>query len=471
MAMSMQKSWSARAVIIAAMLMGSISSAAWSPQEPGRSPALEEQRRRLQEQLNRQVQDAMQGAKQPPGPVVQQPQPVPSSGPTVNPTPPAGITQSLGQKIQVNYENVELYSFITELSSMLGITPILIDPDVKGSVTIHSSTPLGRDEILPIYSQVLKNNNAALVKQGDIYQIVPISSALKKGIEIIDYTAGSDNKSVPDETSKSKTDAIPSKTGKEVSSSPEKTISSTAPQAGAKTALAPVKGQIPAGKEDKNARLATHIIRADFVPIKDLLDPISKFMTDGGIIFPYEKLNMMIITDYSDNVDRLVKLIRMLDDAYLDPDLIEPVEIKNNTAGDVTEDLVKFFGAGTKDSATGVQFIPLDRRNLIFVKASSKRALAKAKEYIALLDSTSGKNIQTFTYAVQNSTASQIAMMLSALYGGEGSSTGTSGGTGGQTGGTATGQSPGYSRNQGGAFGNSTFGNQSGQYNAAYQGE
>jgi general secretion pathway protein D len=104
------------------------------------------------------------------------------------------------------------------------------------------------------------------------------------------------------------------------------------------------------------------------------------------------------------------------------------VKINNNASADVAEDLKKIFGTGSKDSATGVSFVSLDRLNALFVLASSKRALEEVKVWIKRLDSATAKNIQTYVYVVENSTASNIASMLSALYGGEGTSGGPAGG-------------------------------------------
>jgi general secretion pathway protein D len=437
MVMNMEKSWSATAVIFAALLMGGISLAAWSPQEPGRSPSIEEERKRLLEQLNRRTQESQQGPRQPPGFMAPQSQPAnttpaaaPSPTPASAPIPSSSMIQGQGQRMLLNFENQDLSLLINQFAEMLNITPIIIDPEVKGTVYIHSTAPMSKDEIMPVFSQILKSNKAALIKQGDIYQIIPISSAVKEGLEIIDFSP----KSAPEETP-AKPEAAPSKTDKDQSSSAVKKVAASTAQAGARTALPSSKSQSGGAPDSKTARMATHVIRPEYVPIKDLIDPIKSFLTDGGVMFTYDKLNMLMITDYSDTVERIMKIVRLLDDSYLDPDLIELVEIKNNAPADIVEDLVKFFGSGAKDSATGVQFIPLDRRPSIFVKASSKRALSKAKDYIALLDATSGKNIQTFTYSVQHSTASQIAMMLTALYGGEGSSQ-TSGATG-QTSGTS----------------------------------
>jgi general secretion pathway protein D len=468
MAMSMHKSWSSTAVILAVLLIGSISSAAWSPQQPGQSNAQQEDQRRRMGERMRQIQEQLQqGAKQPPGFVSPQPPPAgiaPAQAPAAIPS--VSSYQAGSSKIQLTYDNADLYDFINQIATTLKLTPIIIDPEVKGTVTIQSTAPMSSDEVLPLFNLILKNNNAALIKQGEIYQIVPISSALKKGVDIIEH-APSDAGVKPIEEGTAKPEANPPKIGNEQISSAAKPVALTAQaQAGAKPALSYPKSQMLGTDDSKVPRLATHVIRVDFVPVKDLIEPIKIFMTEGGIIMPYERLNMLILTDYSDSTARIMQIIRMLDNSYLDPDLVEMVRVKNNTSSDVTDDLKKVFGSGAKDSTTGTQFISLDRLQAIFVMASSKRALSEVKRWVEILDSTSGKNIQTFSYVVQNSTASNIAMMISALYGEEESSTGTSGGTSaGATGGIAGGgvgsaggargnMGGANARNSGGGYGN-----------------
>ncbi len=44
--------------------------------------------------------------------------------------------------------------------------------------------------------------------------------------------------------------------------------------------------------------------------------------------------------------------------------------------------------------------------------ANSKRALEEVKRWIKELDATTGRSVQTFVYTVENSTASNIAMIL-----------------------------------------------------------
>src|SRR5207247_2492184 len=118
--------------------------------------------------------------------------------------------------------------------------------------------------------------------------------------------------------------------------------------------------------------------------------------------------------------------VRLLDDACINPELIELLDIKYNASTDIADDLKKIFGSGGKDSSSGIYFVSLDRMNAILVMANSKRALGEFKRWVEKLDATTGRSIQTYIYTVENSTASNIMLILTALFGGEGSGAGTS---------------------------------------------
>ena len=456
--------------IVTVLSMGSFSSAAWISQEAEEPQLSEEERKEALERLNQQIQEAQPFIRKTPEDEEEAPQPAPITPAKKQSVPPVSkIVQRDSGMVQLQYENADLYDFINQISSTLGLTPIVIDEGVKGSVTIQSSAPMPKSDVLPLFNLILKNNNAALIKQDDIYMIVPISSALKKGVEVFEH--------LPPSPAESESEQAPEGKTNEAAPKPATSSAGAQNQAGlmqSRTSQAPAgpQSQIPESGFPEIPELSTHVIRVEFMPVKDLIEPIKLFMTEGGVIMPYERLNMLILTDYSDSVERILEIIHLLDKSYLDPDLVELVQIHNNASADVVEDLKKIFGSGAQDSATGISFVSLDRLNAIFVMASSKRGLGEIKRWIDTLDATSGRNIQTFVYVVQNSTASNIAMMLAALYGGEGSPQPGSQGTGG-TGGAYSGGT------QGGAFGTGTnqsslsgsqFGRTSAFQSGGYQG-
>jgi general secretion pathway protein D len=67
------------------------------------------------------------------------------------------------------------------LSDILGQNYVL-SPKVVGKVTLQTTEPLTKEELLPTLEMVLRMNNAALVKDGRIYHIEPAAEAL--------YTSG-----------------------------------------------------------------------------------------------------------------------------------------------------------------------------------------------------------------------------------------------------------------------------------------
>lgn len=408
------------------------------------------ERQKLFEKL---VQEMKAGQQQPTTPAA------PPAGQTSPQAPLPGVVQRgvmTGDEISLSYQDASLYDFINQVADMLGITPLLIDPDVKGSVYIHSAPNTfisKKQDLFPIFNLVLKNNNAALVKAGRIYKIVPLSQGLREGLEIIQTLPPSEPQTVPEKEAPKKEPApagpakppaqtgalplpvTPPATGAAAKTPPPAGAAQTPPTGAAAKTPPAAAGQTPPGGTVPPApaaasekpvppeppRLATHIIRVEFIPVANLIQPLQLFMTDGGVLMPYERQNMLILTDYTDNVQKLMEVIHLLDNSYLDPDLVELVEIKYNLAADVLEDLKKVFGG--KDGATGINMVALDRLNGILLMANSKRALEEVKRWIARLDTTTGRSVQTFIYTVENGTASNIAMVLSMLFGG--SDTGT----------------------------------------------
>jgi general secretion pathway protein D len=126
MAMGNNKIWSAVLVVFTALMLGNLSSTAWTSSQ-------------------------------------QQPTPATSA---VN-------------KLMANYEDADLHEFINQIAAYLGLTPIIIDPDVKGKVTLRMSSPMPKEEVLPLFHTILKNNKAALIKQDDVYKVVPMAAPVK----------------------------------------------------------------------------------------------------------------------------------------------------------------------------------------------------------------------------------------------------------------------------------------------------
>jgi len=295
---------------------------------------------------------------------------------------------------QLVFVNADMSEFTDRMSKMLGLTPMLVDPTVQGSIDFDITIP--RDLLFHLFNGILKSKNAALVKDNDnsFYQIVPIASAIRNGLNIIDdMPAGAGGQS-PD-------------------------ISS----------VQPTPGQQREPEGSVKIPVATHVMRLDFMPVEDILDTVKLFVSEGAPIITFKRQNLIIITDYSDNVARVRELVGMLDNSFMEPNLIDLIKIENSNAVDIADELKKIFASSAADAAaTGISFVPFERINAIFVTSGTKRGLDSVRRWIEELDTYDGNKYQTFVYTVKDSTASDIATMISALYSDDGSSSTSSSG-------------------------------------------
>lgn len=354
--------------------------------------------------------------------------------------------------IVLNFEDASLAEFIPQVRDILGINCI-IDPLVVGKVNIRTdpAKPILKKDLMAVFEVILRMNNAAIIKQGSHYHILPISSGIKAPIGVYDYSEFVKEPG-PDKSDSDKPDTdkpgsgsqpvkpAPGNAAKPGTAPPAGTtkaapqtktpFSATASSAG--SAPVPVNLPVPQLPSVKGAdasasrELATHIIPLEFVPVADLVQIIGPFLSAGGNIVTYAKANLLIITDFRDNVQRIRQIINSLDGRVFDRTFVQLVKIKYYSVKEVAEDLAKVVASGAKDLNSGINIIPVERLNSVFIVANSSRAMEKIQSWIDRLDSPQGRSQQIFVYPVQNSTANNIASILSQLYsegGGSGSST------------------------------------------------
>ena len=87
---------------------------------------------------------------------------------------PADNGQGAGQREQItlNFQQVDIRALINTVSEVTG-SNFIVDPRVKGKVTLVSGGPLDADEIYRVFLSVLEVHNFAAVPAGDVIKILP----------------------------------------------------------------------------------------------------------------------------------------------------------------------------------------------------------------------------------------------------------------------------------------------------------
>jgi len=295
-----------------------------------------------------------------------------------------------GAGVGFRLENADLLQFINLVASELKLNYV-VDPAVKGAVTISTAGDLKPEDLLPILETVLKMNNATAIKTGNFYRIVPLSTAPRNPLGIVTNTKG------------------------------------------------------PGLPEDD--RMLMQIIPLKFVFAADMAKMLTPFLSEGGTVAVHEAGNTLILVDDSLNVKRLMEILQQFDNSSFAAQRVRLMPVHNNVASALVPELEAIFSTyALSDKETPLRFVPLDRINGILVAAADPAAFDEVEQWLAKLDQPAApKAIQTFVYRVQNSEAEYLVRLLNALRGEGGGSVsatglGTSRGAAGRGGGLASGR-------------------------------
>lgn len=167
----------------------------------------------------------------------------------------------------------------------------------------------------------------------------------------------------------------------------------------------------------------TRLVKLENISALEMSQAIKGMVSKDGNMFAYPATNTLIITDSGTNIDRLMKIIKELDQEG-PQEVVEIIPIKNADAKTVAQTVLGLFetkaGAAGGKRAVGEEveevskIIADDRTNSIIVVAN-KRALAKVHEIIGRLDRsvTEGGGLVHVHY-LKYANATKLATTLSA---------------------------------------------------------
>ena len=271
------------------------------------------------------------------------------------PPPPALSSASLV------FNNADLVQVIQVIAKLLHLNYVL-DPRVKGSVTVSTMGDISNADLMQILQSLLRINGAAAVESGNIWQIVPMKDAIQ----------------------------IP-------------------------TPLEAPGGR-PLAPDDT---LVTEIVPMHFVTSADMAKILKEFMSDAGSIVSEDRGNILILTDASRNMARLLDLIQTFDSDALANSRIRLFSVKNNSARALVEDLKSIFSAyGMSDKDSAVHFVAIDRLNAILAVAPAPSSLDVVAQWITKLDEPAQvSGLRNYVYHVQYAKAKDLRDLLASLYG------------------------------------------------------
>lgn len=259
------------------------------------------------------------------------------------------------------FNNADLIQVVQVIANLLHLNYVL-DPGVKGSVTITTMGDISSADLMQILQTLLRINGSTAIQTGNLWQIVPLKSVHQ----------------------------------------------------------IPIRMEHPGDKPlSAGDEMVTEIVPMQFVTAADMSKLLKEFLSDAGSIVSHDRGNILILTDASRNMSRLLDLIRTFDSDALQNQRLQMFTVKNNSARSIIEDLKSIFSAyAMSDKDSAIRFVPLDRLNAVLVVAPNPATFDVVEQWIDKLDQPAQiAGIRNYVYHLQYAKAGVIRGMLSELYG------------------------------------------------------
>jgi len=322
--------------------------------------------------------------------------PPPPPAPPSPPSPPSPPPGSAGTPtIVFNFDSADVELVIQAAAEIVGFNYVLA-PAARGrKVTVQTIGRIAKDDVFNVLLTILDVNGLTAVKSGNLYRIIPREGAPQSSIRTV---VGSE--------------VDPSRPGDE---------------------------------------FVTQIVTLKYIGAQDAVNLLRPFVAGQGAVSLHRETNLIMITDTSANIRRLLDILKLAD-VKVSLDELQIIPIRNADAQELALLLNQMFATGrlrTAASALGFNVTPppfpvapgatppplqpggtptsnpSDQPPLIVAERRSNSLVIHARkpemdiifQLVAKLDVDIYGGQRVFIYFVENTKAKELAATLDSIYG------------------------------------------------------
>ncbi len=263
---------------------------------------------------------------------------------------PAAASRAAGPMITPNYKDADLGQIVEAVSQVTGKN-FIIDPRARAQVTMLSATPMSADAFYEAFLSILQVHGFVAVPSGRVWKIIPDANA----------------RQVP-------ANDLPDK------------VSATSDE------------------------IVTQVMQVRNVSAAQLVPILRPLIPQYGHLAAYPSSNMLIISDRANNVNRLMRIIKRIDQAG-DED-IDVIRLEHASAAEVVR-VVNSLAAQPQGGEGGstVKLVADERTNSVLISGESGARL-RLKALVAHLDTPLESGGDTQVRYLRYSDAEKIAGKL-----------------------------------------------------------
>jgi len=255
------------------------------------------------------------------------------------------------ETVTLNLKDTDLRVLIETMSQMTGKN-FIVDPRVKGKVTVVSSTPVSPEQAYEIFVSVLKVHGFAIVPSGKVLKVIPVAGA--------------------------KQDSIPNASQEQV----------------------------------KGDNLVTTVVKLKHSDATQVLPILKPLLAQNAHLASHSSSNTLLITDSAQNINRIIGIVEQLD--IEDDDNIEIIPLTNTQATELAKTLESVKGTRfSKNPALRQKNIIVadERTNSLILNGDSEWRL-NTRRLIKQLDRPTTKDDYTEVIYLKHANAQNLVTVL-----------------------------------------------------------
>ena len=269
------------------------------------------------------------------------------------------LAEELPSGIVLNFEGADIKKVIELIIGKIMKQNYLIDPAVKGTVTLKTERPLNKHTVFYMLENVLDLYGARISKRKGHYRIYPKT---KPGLASLGF-----------------------------------------------------------GDIDNRIKLGYgyRVVPLKYVSSLEIVKILESVTNKDTIIRSDDLRNLIIVGGTSENVRNMMNAIQMFDVDWMRGTNVGLIKVNYSNVNDVLDDLKKMLASNQAEIETGgiLTLDSIERLNSILVITRQYSYLKRVEKWVRKLDlPTQGVGSRLYIYSVKNSTAKDLAAALSQLF-------------------------------------------------------
>ncbi len=262
--------------------------------------------------------------------------------------------------ITLNFQDIEIAEVVKIVLGEILRVNYVLDKNVSGSVSLQTSRPLQRDDLLPILETLLQLNGAVLVRSHGLYEVVPVGSA-------------------------------------------------------------PAGAMVPRLSPQGQRGYQLLVVPLRYIAAAEMHKILEPLRPNKGLLQVDEARNLLLVAGNQQELNNIRDTVRVFDVDQLRGMSVGLFRLQEVDARVLLGELDAIFGDTASGPLAGVvRFLPIERLNALMVITPQAKYLDDARAWVQRLDrAESAQGASMFVYQVKNGKAPRLAEVLNALLEGQ----------------------------------------------------